>query len=315
MQLLLLVISVLCFSFVIAIIVLRIVYKDTFLINARINRLLKDKPINIIKRTIFKNNKENKKQISFINKFQKSLSLQISLSGIRLRAEEFVAIWAAVMFAPAFFAFILRVDIIACVALILFGGVAPYLYLKSEKAKRMSLFDQQLTDALIIMGNCLRSGLSFEQALNSIARDMPEPISKEFTRVSKEVKLGITMENALENMVKRIDSKDLMMVVSAVLIQRQVGGNLSEVLDSVSDTIRERLKIKTSIKVLTASGRTSGMIVGLMPVFVLGLLALINPSYIRIFFESQIGMIMLVVAICLEAIGFLAVRKIVNIKF
>lgn len=315
MQLLLLVISSLGFSFVIAILILRLLYKDTFLINARINRLLKDKPDNHVKSSLLKKKKDKKKPIFIFNNIIKNLSLQLSLSGIRLRAQEFIVIWAAVMFVPALLAYILRADFIACIALLIIGGVAPLVYLKNAKAKRMDLFDRQLTEALVIMGNCLRSGLSFEQALNSISRDMPEPISKEFSRVSKEVKLGITMEDALENIAKRIESQDLMMVISAVLIQRQVGGNLSEVLDNVSETIRERLKIKASIKVLTASGRVSGMIVGLMPVFILGALALINPSYIRIFFESQIGMILLVIAAFLEIIGFLVVRKIVNIKF
>ncbi|MPN20571.1 hypothetical protein SDC9_167950 [bioreactor metagenome] len=106
-----------------------------------------------------------------------------------------------------------------------------------------------------------------------------------------------------------------MLIIAAVLIQRQVGGNLSEILDGISDTIRERLKIKTSIKVLTASGRTSGMVVGLMPVFIMFVLMLINPSYIRMFFDTTVGITMLCIAGFLEAIGFLCVKKIVSIKF
>jgi tight adherence protein B len=179
----------------------------------------------------------------------------------------------------------------------------------------MSLFDKQLIDALAIIGNCLRAGFSFNQAIESIAQEMPDPIAKEFAKTIREIRLGFPMEKALINMMERLDNNDLELIVSAVLIQRQVGGNLSEILDTIANTIKDRLKIKGEIKVLTATGRTSGMVVGMLPVFLMGVLMVINPGYVSMFFNSNIGIAMLIFAAIMETTGFLIVKKIVNVKF
>jgi tight adherence protein B len=193
--------------------------------------------------------------------------------------------------------------------------VIPPLLVSSARKRRLALFEKQLGDALGIIGNSLRAGFTFQQAMESISNEMAEPISKEFGKTLREMRLGVPMETAMDNFVRRMCNDDLGMIVSAVLIQRQVGGNLADIVDSISVTIRDRLKIKGDVKVLSASGRISGMVIGLLPVFLIGVLSLLNPNYIMAFFDTTLGMVLISLAGMMEIIGFLFVRKIVNIKF
>ena len=194
------------------------------------------------------------------------------------------------------------------------GFVLPFLLVKIKTDKRMKTFNSQLGDALILIANSLRTGYSFMQAADMVAKEMRPPISTEFARTVKEMNLGITMENALGNLAKRIDSEDLDLVLTAVLIQRQVGGNLSEVLDNIARTIRERVRIRGEIRTLTAQGRISGIIVSLLPV-VLGLVIyVLNPEYIGLLFVHPIGKFMLGVALVGQVVGILVIRRIVDIE-
>ena len=224
-------------------------------------------------------------------------------------------IWGISALVPAGLVALFNFNIFVCTALVAAGTTLPPFLLRSAWKKRMALFDKQLSDALAIIGNCLRAGFSFNQAIESIAAEMPDPIAKEFAKTIREIRLGFAMEKALNNMVERLKNTDLELIVSAVLIQRLVGGNLSEILDNIADTIKQRLKLKGEIKVLTATGRTSGMVVGMLPVFLMGVLMLINPGYVGMFFNSAIGIAMLAAGGVLEFIGFMVVKKIVDIKF
>jgi tight adherence protein B len=129
------------------------------------------------------------------------------------------------------------------------------------------------------------------------------------------MRLGVPIETAMENIVRRMNNQDLDMLVSAVLIQRQVGGNLADIIDNISVTIRDRLKIKGDVKAMSASGRVSGMVIGMLPVFLIGILMVLNPDYILTFFQTTPGIIMLCVAGTMELTGFMIVQKIVDIKF
>ncbi len=261
-----------------------------------------------------KKRKENKK-LSLRGRMGMDLSSKLSCAGIKLRVEECLIAWICLAFAPAGISLMLGSDWIMSFALLIIGAILPMLYYRHKKEKRIALLENQLSNALIIIGNCLKTGLSFQHALESIVREMPEPISKEFGRVLKEVQLGLTMETALENMAERLRSKDFMLIVSAVLIQRQVGGSLSEIMQNISGTIRERLQVKSNLRVLTTTGRTSGRIIGLMPVFLMLILMVINPSYIRTFFETKAGTVMLIVACVLEVIGYLVTKRIIRVKY
>jgi tight adherence protein B len=240
---------------------------------------------------------------------------QLSTAGIRMRAEEFLMVWIFLVVVPAGLMILLGAGVMPIIVILSLALIAPPLFVKSRKKKQLELFDSQLGDALMLIGNCLRSGLTFQQAMGSIAKEMQDPIAKEFSRVVKEIQLGTSLENALENMLNRIDSQELMLTISAVQIQHQVGGNLMEVLHNISSTITDRQKLKDDIKVMTASGRMSGLIIGMLPIAIGGILMLVNGDYIQTFFTTTIGTVMLVVAGVMETLGFLVIRKIINIKY
>ena len=234
---------------------------------------------------------------------------------IMMRPEEFALIWIVITFVPAGLAALFGAGLLPSLTLAGLGAFLPLLFIKIKKEKRIKVFESQLGDTLIMMCNSLRSGFSFQQAMDNVAMDMPAPIGVEFSRVCNEIRYGSTMDDALENMVARVKSPDLMLVVSAVCIQRTTGGNLSEILTTISNTIRDRLKIKGEIRSITAQGRTSGMIIGALPAFIGVALMLINPGYMSTFFTTSTGRIMLIVSVVMEVFGFLAIRKVVTIKY
>ena len=234
---------------------------------------------------------------------------------IMMRPEEFALIWIVITFVPAGLAALFGAGLLPSLTLAGLGAFLPLLFIKIKKDKRIKVFESQLGDTLIMMCNSLRSGFSFQQAMDNVAMDMPAPIGVEFSRVCNEIRYGSTMDDALENMVARVKSPDLMLVVSAVCIQRTTGGNLSEILTTISNTIRDRLKIKGEIRSITAQGRTSGMIIGALPAFIGVALMLINPGYMNTFFTTSTGRIMLIVSVVMEVFGFLAIRKVVTIKY
>ncbi len=249
------------------------------------------------------------------HKVLKKLENDLSMSGILIRPSEFLLLWIGLAMIPSTLVFMLGGNIIFSIILLLFGLLVPPLYVNKKRVTRVELFEQQLIDAISIMSSCLKAGLTFQQALVSISTEMPNPISEEFGRVVKELKLGSSIETSLTRLSDKIGSQNFMMIVSAILIQRQTGGNLSEILTNISGTIKERFKIKNEIKVLTATARTSGLVVGLMPLVIILVFLLFNPDYVTIFFESNLGIAMVVIAIVMEVIGYLIIRRIVNIKF
>lgn len=259
--------------------------------------------------------KRKQKRIKKEWKYLKALGDELISAGIMMKADEFLLIWVFATFLPATFIFLITNDIVPAIALMVLGFVLPLVLINRAKKKYLELFEKQLSEALIVICNCLQSGLTFMQAFNSIATEMPNPISKEFSRVTNEIRWGTSLETALTNMSKRIPSQELTMVVSSIIICRQVGGNLSDILNSISMTIKERTKIKREIRVLTTTGRTSGSIIGLLPVIMFGVLMLITPDHIKLFFSTQLGKMLLILAVLMEATGFMFIRKITNIKF
>jgi len=143
---------------------------------------------------------------------------------------------------------------------------------------------------------------------------MEGPLAMEFAKTLREINFGTTTEQALQNMVFRVESDDLDLMITSVLIQRQIGGNLAEILDNISNTLRERIRIKGEIKTLTAQGRISGIIIGLLPPILIGVLLLLNPNYIGVLLEKKIGILLLSVGALSEVIGVMIIRKIVNIE-
>ncbi|MFZ5755040.1 MAG: type II secretion system F family protein [Bacillota bacterium] len=243
----------------------------------------------------------------------KQLEYHLIKADIPLRGEEFLITWMFTALAPGTLIYILSRKVALSLLLYMAGIILPPLMISTAQQKRLKKFDQQIGDSLAIMSNALRAGFSFMQTLELVSREMPNPIAKEFARTFREMNLGAPMEQALHNLTKRVASSDLDLVVTAVLIQRQVGGNLAEVLDNISFTIRERVRIQGEIKTLTAQGKISGIIIGLIPPFLIVILFLINPTYLKPLFQSTAGLVMLAGGVISELMGLLIIKKIITI--
>ncbi len=242
------------------------------------------------------------------------LELDLARADVTLRGSEFMALSVILVVIGACYGWVVFHNVLVAAVLGLVGGFLPNLYVKYRQKARLLKFDSQIADALIIMSNSLRAGYSFLQAMDMVSREMSPPISSEFAAAMKEMSLGSPTESALMSMVDRVGSEDLELVVTAVLIQRQIGGNLAEVLDNIAETIRERVKLRQEIKTLTAQGRLSGLIIGVLPVVLAIFLFAVNPEYIRILFTHPIGKLMIGIALAGEVIGILVIRRIVAIE-
>jgi len=189
----------------------------------------------------------------------------------------------------------------------------PRWYLALLKHRRLEQFNEQLVDALMTMSNALRSGSSITQAFEHIARQNQPPVSQEFNLFLQETRLGVRFEDALANLNRRINSDDLALMIRAIEIARQTGGNLTEVFDKISSVIRERIKIQKRISALTSQGRLQGIVVGLMPVVLAAAMFILDPKMIVSFFMSPAGIAVAIAALLLEIAGALMIRKIINI--
>jgi len=239
---------------------------------------------------------------------------QLEEAGILLRGEEFIIIVLAVILSTALLISTITLNLVTGLLTGLIAGIIPFIFLNKAKTKRLASFNSQISDALTIMANSMRSGFSFLQSMDMVRKELPNPISEEFDRALQEINLGSSTEEALQKMAKRVNSVDLDLVVTAVLIQREVGGNLAELFDNISDTIRERIRFQGEVKTITAQGRISGIIIGLLPVILTVIMFVINPSYIMVLFTNQLGLLMLGTAAIGMIIGALLIKKIINIK-
>jgi len=197
----------------------------------------------------------------------------------------------------------------------------PWSYLRMLRAKYYRSFDDQLADTLMLMANGLRAGFSFLQTMEMISRESPPPMSEEFARVNQEVQIGVPINDALQNLADRVKSMDLNLMVTAVVIQREVGGGLAEILETIANVINERMRIKREITVLTTQGRVSGAILAAMPIMI-GILihfaskasAPTDPSFIEPLLYQKAGQMMLAIAVALQMIGFFVIMRIVSIR-
>jgi len=245
----------------------------------------------------------------------KKVDRQLIKADIPLKGEEFLSILLiSDILLPLLLysvtASTIKVLLTAAIVLVL-----PFFMINVAGKKRLKNFDEQIVDALSIISNSVRSGFSFLQAMDMVKREMPSPISTEFGRTLREINLGMSTEEALSNLNSRIESKDMDMAITAILVQRRVGGNLAEVLDNISDTIRERIRIKREIKTLTAQGRISGIIIGLLPFALCLILLVVNPDYILLLFTDPVGIAMLCSVFFMEIIGLLLINKIIKVDY
>jgi tight adherence protein B len=198
--------------------------------------------------------------------------------------------------------------------LALLAGVVPVIMLHRRRRNRLREFQMQLPGTLNLLSGSMRAGFSFAQGLESVANEATQPTRRELQRVFTESRLGRPIEDALEDSAQRMTSVDLMWAVMAIRIQREVGGNLAELLDTVADTMTQRERLRLEIKALTAEGRFSGWILGIFPVAFAGVLYLIQPDYMGVLFSESIGIMAVIASAVMTFIGFIWLRKILQIE-
>ncbi len=255
------------------------------------------------------------------------LATDLARADLKMKPAEFLLFWGMTPIFFLFIAFVVGIifpgfrNPVALVAFFLLGLYAPRWYLKRRQAKRIRAFGEQLPDTITLLANSLRAGSSFLQGMELVTREARPPISEEFERVVREMQLGMALQPALQNLVRRVASEDLELMVTAIQIQSQVGGNLATVLDTIAHTIRERIRIHGEIQTLTAMQRYSGYVITLLPVGLGAMLFLISPGYMAGMLEKPPEMLGLPMGIVLFLVGFLSmglgymfIRKIVDIK-
>jgi tight adherence protein B len=246
---------------------------------------------------------------------------ELARADLKFKVAEYYALVFMATAVTALLAYLIQPIWISAVIGAVIGFFIPRFYVKRQQRVRLNKFNDQLSDMLNLMVNGLRAGYSVMQALEAVSRELPAPISDEFHRVVQEMQIGIPMEKALENLLRRIPSDDLDFVITAINVQREVGGNLSEILDTISFTIRERVRIKGEIRVMTAQVRTSGTVLSLIPVFLTVALWFVSPEYIGSFFtESSVipqplcGIISVIAIIGMIVSGYFVMMKIADIE-
>jgi tight adherence protein B len=259
--------------------------------------------------------------------FGANLARDIARADLKLKPSEFLLIWAATVVGIPIVMLVLSpfLPALGNPLFLLIGGfvgfLLPRFWLGRRKSGRLGAFNKQLPDTITLIANALRAGSSFLQAIELVVRESRPPISTEFGRVIREVNLGLPFDQALENMVRRVRSDDLELMATAISIQHQVGGNLAEILDSIAYTIRERVRIKGEIRTLTAQQRLSGYVVAGLPIGLAAFLFVAAPGFMQPMFANPpsilglpAGVIILMIGGFMMFLGFMFIRKIVDIE-
>ncbi len=247
-----------------------------------------------------------------------SVSEQLQRADLKLRTSEFFMIQIG---STVFFVLISLIrfglplgGLIQMIVFGIIGYLLPGFYVKYRITRRLRAFDAQLGDTLTLLSNALKAGYSFAQAIDTVAKNAVPPIADEFARAVREMNLGGSPDEALQNITKRIASSDFDLVVTAYSIHRTVGGNLAEILDNIAYTIRERVRIKGEIATLTAQARASGTLITFLPIVLALFMYFVTPTYFRPMFENFIGWVLIAIGIFMIFIGNLIIRRVVAIE-
>jgi tight adherence protein B len=239
---------------------------------------------------------------------------RLEAAGLNMRVAEFVLISLGSAFIPPLLALIITRNLLVAGIVVLLGTVAPFLYLSVRASRRQAKFEEQLPSTLQLLSGALQAGHSLQQAVDTVVHEAGDPIAGEFQRVLTEARLGRPLEEALEAMATRTSSVDFTWTVMAIRLQRQVGGNLAEVLNTVSQTIRDRYSLKRQVKALSAEGRLSSIILSVLPVLMFVALLIFNPLFLRPLFTTSLGLMLMGGAAVLMIFGVFWLKKITEIK-
>lgn len=243
----------------------------------------------------------------------RGLDFKMQKAGIPLLGTEFLILMGLSAFFSAVLVSILTKKWYTGVLVAIVVVIAEWVYVLLKISRRETAFTNQLGDCLMMVANAMRSGFSFLQAMELVSKEMEPPISDEFKHVMRDISLGASVERALDDMDKRVNSPDYSLVVTAVLIQQQVGGDLAHILDTISDTIQDRIRMRREVQTLTAQGRMSGWVLAALPFGLGAFLASVNPSYMEPLFTEKIGQMAICFAVLMVIVGFLVIQKIVDI--
>lgn len=237
----------------------------------------------------------------------------LTRADIPVTVPEFILLWA-MLIAAGFGLGWWRGGILFAALVALLAALLPPIYLNVRAGRRRQQFTNQIPDVLALLIGALRAGYGVTQALDMLVERLPEPAATEFGRTMRAVSLGLPVTRALSDMADRVGSDDLYLVVTAMNVQQEVGGNLAQVLETIAETVRERIRIKREIRVLTAQQRLTGIILGALPIGAVLLIGSINREYMNNLFGTAIGRVMVIAAVILQVTGFLVIRKIVDIE-
>ncbi|MFM0739337.1 type II secretion system F family protein [Paraburkholderia xenovorans] len=243
-----------------------------------------------------------------------ALDRQLQQSGLDWSVARFAAYTLLCALAGAMTGFMLAAPALLTATAVVAAALLPATLLRRKRAKRVLQLERQLPDAADLIARALRAGHSFPAALGMVGEELPQPLGGEFAIVFDEINYGVSMNDALLNMVNRVPVDDLRYFVIAVLIQREAGGNLAEILGSISGIIRERLKLLGKVRVLSAEGRLSAWILGVLPFAIVALLSLLNPDYVSVFWTDPAGMQLAGGSIAMMLFGILWMRNVVRIR-
>jgi tight adherence protein B len=194
------------------------------------------------------------------------------------------------------------------------SAMLPTMYVRRRRTKRLNAFEEFLPESIDLVGRALRAGHPLSAGFKMAADDGPEPVAEEFRRVFEEQRFGLPLQDSLLSLADRVNLVDVRILVTAILIQREVGGNLAEILDNLSAVVRARFTIRRQIRVYTAQGRMTGYLLSALPIIIFSILYMLNPQYMSILFTDPIGKILIIVAIVMQLMGFLWIRKIIKIE-
>ncbi|WP_066314412.1 type II secretion system F family protein [Bacillus sp. FJAT-29814] len=246
--------------------------------------------------------------------FSDSTEKLILEAGSKLKPEEFFALRILFSGGLAFFLYLLDLSWYFSIIALLIGFFVPKFYLKQKRKKRLALLSYQLIEVLGMMANSLRAGFSFMQAIQLVGKEVTDPIGPEFERIVRQTGLGIPLEEIFEELVERLPNKELEVVVRAILAQRKSGGNLAELLETMEETIRGRVRILEELNTLTSQGRLSAWIITMLPVGLGLYLALVTGDYFQPMLDHPLGWTLLFVSIVSNIIGWLFIQKIIKIE-
>jgi len=248
-----------------------------------------------------------------VKKGKPSVAEQLNRADLKLRTSEYfmIQIGSAVLVALIVF---VRFHVLVGWLVLFLGYLLPGFYVKYRINKRLKAFNNQLGDTLTLLSNALKAGYSFAQAIDTVAKNAVPPIADEFARAVREMNLGGSPDEALQNITKRIASADFDLVATAYSIHRTVGGNLAEILDNIAYTIRERVRIKGEIATLTAQARASGTLITFLPIVLAAFMFFVTPSYFRPMFDNFIGWILIAIGVFMIFIGNLIIRRVIAIE-